>query len=556
MLNIKLLLIHPPTILKPHQTPILQGPISDVVPSTPMLEMYPIGFVTIMSYLEERGHKVDIVNLALKLLNNPKFSIEEFARKIEADIVGLDFHWLPHAYGAIEVARIIKRERPDLPIIMGGFSATYFHRELMEKVKEIDFIMRGDTTEEPLNQLLEALEKEREKLENIPNLVWRKNRKIKINPLAHVPYSLDHTIINYKELAKKYIRKLASDDLLPYADFLQYPLMMVLPYKGCLNNCTTCGGSAFAYYHICKRRKLALKSPEKIVEELTYISELKVPAFIVGDLRMPGQKFFQKVIKEIEKEKIDIPVVFELFKPMKKEEIQQISKALSDFSFEITPESGIEEIRFAQGRYYTNKDLEKSIEETFKKGASRIDIYFSIGLPKQTKENVKETLKYMDYLAEKFNRKGKIHLFISPLLPFLDPGSLAYEYPEKYGYIKYTANLMDHYKLIEQSRNWTDLISYETKWLTKSELINLTYEAALHSVKIRQKLGMIKEDELEEIIAKIEKLKKKAVTEHLTKEEILSKILCKREELSWIKINRLKKIRYAVRTFIKTLLSD
>lgn len=554
MTNIRLLLIHPPTILKPHQAAILHGPISDVVPSTPMLEMYPIGFVTMLSYLEKRGHEVSIVNLALKLLNNPNFSIEEFARKIDADLVGLDLHWLPHVYGVIEIAKTIKKERPDLPIVVGGFSASYFYKELMEKVDEIDFLIRGDTAEEPLNLLLEALSG-RGRLEDIPNLVWRKKEAIKVNPLSYIPQNLDDIIINYKELAKKYIKKLASDSLLPYTDFLEYPLMMVLPFKGCLNNCTTCGGSAFAYYYICKRRKLALKSPEKIVEELSYIAELKVPAFIVGDLRMPGTRFFSRVIEEIRREKMDVPVVFELFKPMSKEEIHKISRTLTDFSFEISPESGNETIRYAQGRYYSNTDLEKSIEETLKNGASRIDVYFSIGLPKQTRKNVKETLEYMNYLAEKFHRKGRIHLFISPLLPFLDPGSLAYEYPEKYGYIKHATTLTDHYKLIKNSRNWTDLISYETTWLNKAELIDLTYEAALHSANLRCKLGIIGEEELEEIKDKIIILKKSAF-EHLTREEIVNKILCKREELSWIKIDRLKKLKYAMRTLIKALLSD
>lgn len=40
------------------------GPVSDMVPSTPIFEMYPLGFVTLCEYLERHGLRARIYNLA------------------------------------------------------------------------------------------------------------------------------------------------------------------------------------------------------------------------------------------------------------------------------------------------------------------------------------------------------------------------------------------------------------------------------------------------------------------------------------------------------------
>ena len=132
---------------------ILYGPISDLVPSTPVFEMYPIGFTSIAEYLERNGYQVRIANLALRMLKDPNFDIEASIAKMDAAVFGIDLHWLPHAHGSLEIARIVKRLHPNRTILFGGFSSTYFHRELAQR-HEVDFVMRGDSTEHPVLELL------------------------------------------------------------------------------------------------------------------------------------------------------------------------------------------------------------------------------------------------------------------------------------------------------------------------------------------------------------------------------------------------------------------
>ena len=46
-----LILIHAPSVYDFRKESILYGPVSDLVPSTPVFEMYQIGFTTLAEYV-------------------------------------------------------------------------------------------------------------------------------------------------------------------------------------------------------------------------------------------------------------------------------------------------------------------------------------------------------------------------------------------------------------------------------------------------------------------------------------------------------------------------
>ena len=96
-----LILLHPPSVYDFREKTILFGPISDLVPSSPIFDMYPVGFASIAEYLEEAGYGVRIVNLAARMLMDKDFNVEKTLQKQKAPVFGIDLHWLPHAHGAI-----------------------------------------------------------------------------------------------------------------------------------------------------------------------------------------------------------------------------------------------------------------------------------------------------------------------------------------------------------------------------------------------------------------------------------------------------------------------
>ena len=52
-----LVLLHAPSVHDFRKLPILFGPISDLVPSTPIFEMYPVGFSSISEHLQAPGER-------------------------------------------------------------------------------------------------------------------------------------------------------------------------------------------------------------------------------------------------------------------------------------------------------------------------------------------------------------------------------------------------------------------------------------------------------------------------------------------------------------------
>lgn len=101
--------MHPPSVYDFRKTTTLYGPISDVIPSTPIFEMYPIGFVSLLGYLEKHGYNVRIINVAVKMLRNSRYEVEQEIEKLNPQLFGIDLHWLVHAQGSVELARIVKK---------------------------------------------------------------------------------------------------------------------------------------------------------------------------------------------------------------------------------------------------------------------------------------------------------------------------------------------------------------------------------------------------------------------------------------------------------------
>jgi hypothetical protein len=83
-----LILLHAPSVYDFRDRPAMYGPISDVIPSTPVFEMYPLGFVSMVGYLEQHGYRARIINLAVKMLRNSRFDPEELIAGLDAEAFG------------------------------------------------------------------------------------------------------------------------------------------------------------------------------------------------------------------------------------------------------------------------------------------------------------------------------------------------------------------------------------------------------------------------------------------------------------------------------------
>jgi B12-binding domain/radical SAM domain protein len=456
-----------------------------------MFEMYPIGFTSIAEYLEGSGYKVRIINLAVRMLSDNKFDAKALIKRLEAPVFGIDLHWLVSAHGAIEVAKIVKKCHRRAKVVMGGFSASYFYRELMQ-YPEVDYVIRGDSTEEPLRQLMDCITSKRPP-KDVPNLVWRdKKGKMRENPFSHVPADLSNVMVGYYDnVMRSVIRYHDLASYTPFKGWTNYPITAVLTCRGCTENCVICGGSAAAFKKFYNREKTVFRSPESVASDVKQIERFsRGPIFILGDLRQAGEDYAYEVLRLLKEKGVKNKLIFELFYPAPAKLPHQMGLASPDFCLEISPESHDPEVRKASGRNYSNQELELTLEHALSADCGRLDVFFMIGLPKQTPKSVMETVDYCDYLFQRFKGDKRLSLFIAPISPFLDPGSLGFEHPRRHGYRILFRTLEEHRQALV-APSWKYSLNYETKWMKRQQIVDTAYEAILRLNRLKAKYGII-----------------------------------------------------------------
>jgi B12-binding domain/radical SAM domain protein len=486
-----LVLLHAPSVYDFRKNSILAGPISDVVPSSPVFEMYPIGLTSIADYLERYGLKVKIINIANRMLLDENFDVEAKLRKIKTKAFGIDLHWLPHAHGSIELAKVVKRLHPQTPMIFGGLSATYYHKELMD-YSFIDFVVRGDSTEKLMLMLMNELETNSNYFEGIPNLTWKSGNVVKVNPMTYAPSHLDEfDIPGYRYTIRSVFKYKNFLDPLPYKEWMQYPNTAILTARGCTQKCLICGGSKEAYQQNCGRTGLALRSPAKLIEDIVFISRFsRAPIFILHDIRQGGKEYVNEFFDRLKAIPLKNELVFELFQYADEEFFKKINEAVPKYSLELTLETHDEKIRRHNGKFNcTNPKVIETLQFALKHRVAKIDLFFMIGIPDQTKQSALDNIKFVEEIHNSCQQDSRLAYFVAPLAPFLDPASAAFENPEKYGYIKLCHTLEDHRKAITQP-SWKHMLSYETTSMTRDDIVDATYESAklLNDFKLQYKL--------------------------------------------------------------------
>jgi len=491
MSSADLVLLHAPAVYDFRERSIMFGPVSDMVPSTPAFEMYPLGFTTMAEYLERHSVRVRIVNLAVLMLMKKDFDVEAHIRDLNPVAFGIDLHWLPHAHGSIEIARIVKKYHPDTPVIFGGLSSSYFHEELIE-YPEVDYVMRGDSTEEPMRQLMERIMRGGA-VDDVPNLTWKDaSGAAVVNPLTWVPETMNAISLDYSYNFKAVVRYRDLMGFVPFRSWLQYPVCASLTSRGCTHNCVTCGGSAHAFREHFGRDRIAFRDPELLVRDIANIAKyIPGPIFVLNDFLQGGRAYTKAFVEGLGKLKLKNPIGFEFFKPPHEEFYEFLDRNLHDWSVEVSVESHDDDVRAAFGKHhYTMEQVETTIAAALKNNCSRFDLYFMTGIPTQTAQSVRDTADYTADLYRRFEGNPKLLAFVSPMAPFLDPGSLAFDDPDRYGYTLRARTLEEHRERLVMP-SWKYIMNYESTAMTADEMVDATYEAGFKLNRVKGELGVI-----------------------------------------------------------------
>ena len=486
----EVVLIHPPSVFDFRERAIFYGPISDVIPSSPVFEMYPIGFLTLAAWLRRHGYRVRIVNLALLMMRSRRFDPERFLRRLRPKLFGIDLHWLPHAHGGPAVAALLKCLHPEIPIVFGGISATYFHQELITH-PAVDFVLRGAVTEPSLLALVREIDGAR-RFDSVPGLTWKDGSAVRVNGDSPIQPSLDEYGFDLGMMVSEVIRHLDFWTSVPFHTWWRHPITAVFTVRGCARGCVTCGASRSAFRRFMPSHFPMLRSAHAIADQVRQLAELtRAPIFLVGDLRDGGERYVHDVLAALARTPVSNRIVFEFFDPPGAQLIAAIDASVRRWGAELSPESHDESIRSRLGKArFTNTRMEESIAAMMASRCEELDLFFMIGLPGQTYDSVLETVDAIERLFTRFDRR--LSAFLTPMAPFLDPGSDGFENAAAHGYRLRAHTLAEHRALLEQN-DWESILNYDTEWMTRKQIVDATYVAAERLNELKARHGRIDE---------------------------------------------------------------
>jgi B12-binding domain/radical SAM domain protein len=374
---------------------------------------------------------------------------------------------------------------------MGGLSSSYYHEELIG-LPQVDFVLRGDSTEEPLYRLMASIESglRQSELERIPNLCWKDSHgNVRTNPISHAPSDLNDVLIDHSFTVRAAVRDMNFTNYLPFSKWTKYPITAALTCKGCTRNCTICGGSRFAYERFFGRDRIAFRDPELLARDIRRISRFsRGPVFIVGDIRQAGMGYAGKFLRAIQG--IESKVFFEFFWVVDREFMEEIAGAVRRFVVQISPESHDPAVLQLSNKSFTAESIESSARNILAAGCQRLDLFFMVGMPGQTVSSVLASIDYCGRIMKLTGGDPRLKCFISPLAPFLDPGSLAFEYPERFGYRRFFKTLDEHRRALT-APSWKHVLSYETRWMKRADIVDSTYQAALQLNRLKTDVGQL-----------------------------------------------------------------
>ncbi|MGH7668476.1 MAG: hypothetical protein ACRENQ_03200, partial [Gemmatimonadaceae bacterium] len=371
----------------------------------------------------------------------------------------------------------------------GGISSSYFHEELVRH-PAVDFVLRGSVTEPCLLALVQELEGER-RFERVPNLTWKDHGRVRVNPTSFAPRALDPYDLDAGMIIGSVVGHLDFWTSIPFHAWWRHPITAVLTVRGCARGCVTCGGSNFAFKQFMQAHHPLLRGPDAIASQVRqFASFTRAPVFLVGDINDGGSEYAHTVVEAIGRLRVSNRIIFEFFEPPPADLLQCIDDRIPHWGAELSPESHDEALRARLGKaHYTNAELEAGIARMLALRCENLDMFFMVGLPGQTYDSVMQMTDVIEGLFRRFDRR--LSAYITPMGPFIDPGSEGFEHAEAHGYRLRAHTLAEHRALLENGRDWESFLNYSTDAMSRAAIVDATYDGAERLNALKQKYGRI-----------------------------------------------------------------
>lgn len=402
-----------------------------------------IGYLS--SSLKSKGHKC-------KFIDGQIFSKNYFwseIDKIETPVVGLT-SFLCNINELIDLASYVGNKYPQKIIIVGGRGPCSLPLDYLFKKAPIDYVVLGEG-EESLPLLLDCLESEKLKLEDISGLAYKKGGRLIITGPPRLVENLDSIPFPDREVIRQ------EEYLRIQEHVMGKPMIRLITSRGCYHRCTFCDKTIGG-------EKYRLRTSVNIMEELNLLIDIyKIKNFFFCDDLFMGSK---NRLKELCNEMINRNLALNWkanarIDDIDIETLKLVSEAGCNQLF-LGVESGSDKVL-----KILNKGMKREqIIETFslcEKFGVNTFAYFLVGVPGETGDDIKDTIDLIDRI-----RPHGLDVYI--LLPY--PGS----------------PIFDEYCKDKSSFNWDELLKWSEDSFERSRREFLNYGQRLKPGKMRKKL--------------------------------------------------------------------
>lgn len=409
-----------------------------------------MGLFALAEWIERKKYTARIIHLGIEKMIDPGFSIIQYLKNKNVKLIAVSLHWAQQSSSCIKMINEIKSSYPGIKIVLGGFTASYFAKEIMKRFKSVDYIIRGEA-EIPLAIMLKQLSRRDISESAVPNMVWRNDEKIVCNKLTYVAREKDINELNFTNFSLmdnfQYYKNIGgrgvwglSEKATGKINNAPFPLCIG---RGCAVNCSFCGGSKMSQKIINNRRSIVYRKPEKVMESINEALAAGYRSFFICFDPHNSRGYYRKLFYLIRKSKLKIQMGFGCWRLPTKEFIDAFKNSFKDGSYlEISPESGSERLRkLNKGYYYSNKRL-IDILKYLKKINLPSNVYFAHPLPFSTSKDIWITDKFIAMLKI---ISGGVHDIIVHKLSF-DPGSPMFVNPKRYNIIARYKKFIDYVK--------------------------------------------------------------------------------------------------------------
>jgi radical SAM superfamily enzyme YgiQ (UPF0313 family) len=460
------------------------------------INFLPMGLLGLADSLQRQGISTQVVHLGVEWIEDHDFSIIDYIREKGPRIVAMDLHWHHQSFDVMEVAKKIKAAFPQTFILLGGFTASFFHEEIMKNFDGIDGIIRGEA-EGPLPELTRTLLQGQEDLFSIPNLTWRRKGRILVNPLSYVAskQELDGLSFTNFPLLKNYSTYIRYIGLPFYVkgvskekNFWMYslksPIYHLTVGRGCPIQCTWCGGGRSSMEMITGRKEVTLRGVGEVLQTIREALSYGYETFhICFDPYPKKPDYFLDLFSRIREEKIRMECFFESFGLPTPGFIKAFKETFPGEKslIALSPDVGSERVRrIHKGHPYSNQALMECLDQ-LEKHQVFCDVFFTIGIPFEKEENLQQTAQLQKRIRNRYSHVRGIRTFTIEM----EPGSPWHLDPDAFGVKTSLRNFMDFYHYHSGKESAFSSLGYWIPNYFRGAEDEMGFEKALQKAKCR-----------------------------------------------------------------------